>query len=497
MFSPESRGPHSFTIVVTPLTPHPMKNAADPYNKAPHLKAVKATATAKPLKAAPRPKATAAKGLGKRVNPGGLSEDEDSVQSGTFQIYLKGIGASPLLSREQEVALGIRIRGGFEALLQHLLHSGRVGDILVEQAHAEMTRASCEPTRRAALSSALTVATAVLHNARERFASLPVEAVGPDKEVAAALGALAAVLEIWPDQCLALLKHLECESLDLFRPETKNPETSLLTEFARRNLMDWETCGSFLAKARRLRAAAVAARNEMVAPNLRLVVATAKKMKQAHLSFEDLVQEGNRGLVTAAERFDERLGNRFSTFATRLIKSAMRRENDNQGRTIRLPVHRCEALRKLEDARAQIESEIHQAASVEQLSEKTGFSCSEVRDLSVLKQGTVSLDQETGDEGEKTFGDFLQDPDSLTPFYGESGAAGSLDPYLEHLGEAQRTVVAYVYGIGGYPQLSIKETADRLGLKQSEARRLHQSALGALRSAIPYQAGSHRYACAA
>jgi RNA polymerase primary sigma factor len=449
------------------------------------------------LKAAPHAKATATKGRGTLINPEVRLEDGDSMQSGTFQIYLKGIGARPLLSRKQEVALGNRIRGGFDALLQHLLHSGCVGDVLVEQTHAELTRVSCEPTRRAALSSALAEARAVLYNAREGFASMTFGAVRPNKEVAAALGALVAVLEIWPDQCLDLLEHLEGECSDRFCPGTKNPETILQREFARRNLMDRETCGSFLAKARRLRAEAVAARNEMVDANLRLVVATAKRMLPAHLSFEDLVQEGNRGLVTAAERFDERLGNRFSTFATRLIKSAMRRENDNQGRTIRLPVHRCEALRKLEDARARIESEIHEAASVEQLSEKTGFSCSEVRELNVLKQGTVSLEQETGDEGEQTFGDFLKDPDSLTPFYGESGAAGSLDPYLEHLGEAQRTVVAYVYGIGGYPQLSMKETAERLGMEQSEARRLHQSALGALRTAIPYQAGSHRYACAA
>jgi hypothetical protein len=282
------------------------------------------------------------------------------------------------------------------------------------------------------------------------------------------------------------------------QPQVSNsPETAPQAEFARRNLMDTATCGTFLAEARRLRAVAVAARNEMVDANLQLVVATAKKMKHAYLSFEDLVQEGNRGLLTAAERFDERLGLRFSTFAVSVIKTAMRRENDNQGRTIRLPVHRCDALRKLESARVQIESEIHQAASVERLSEKTGFSCSKVRELTVLKQGTVSLDQEAGDEGGQTFGDSLPDPASLTPFYGASETAGILDPYLEHLTGAQRNVLAYVYGIGGHPLLSLKETGDMLGLAHSEVSRLHQSALRALRSAIPSQMGSHGYACAA
>jgi RNA polymerase sigma factor (sigma-70 family) len=474
-----------------------MKNTQNQPAEAPYSKTTGTTSPAKALKASTRAKTTTKKGRGKHVDSDGVAETEESTQAGAFQVYLNQIGTTPLLSREQEVALGSRIRAGFDALLQHLLPSGRVGDILLEQTRAEMTRANCEPERRSALAGALTRATAVLQNARERSVSGPAETADLNAEVAAAFGDLVAVLEIWPDQCLELLAQLESEFSDLFPKGSTTPETAPQKEFARRNLMDRATCGVLLAGASRLRAAAVAARNEMVAANLRLVVATAKKMKHAHLSFEDLVQEGNRGLVTAAERFDERLGNRFSTFATRLIKSAMRRENDNQGRTIRLPVHRCDALRKLDGARAQIESEIHKAASVEQLSEETGFSCSEVRELTELKQGTVSLDQETGDEGEQKFGDFLPDPASLTPFYGASEAAGSLDPYLEHLGEAQRSVVACVYGIGGCPLLSMKETAEWLGLEHAEVRRLHQSALGALRNAIPSHAGSHGYAWAA
>lgn len=474
-----------------------MKNTPNQPIQAPYFKPATTTVSAKAMNASPHPKTTAKKGRGKPIDSDGVAETEESTQAGAFQVYLNQIGTTPLLSREQEVALGSRIRAGFGGLLQHLLSSGRVGDMLLEQARAEMTRANCEPAHRSALAAARTRAADVLHSARERFVPGPVEHADLNAEVAAAFGELVAVLDIWPDQCLELLAQVEREFCDLFPRGSASAETAPQAEFARRNLMDTETCGTFLAGAKRLRAAAVAARNEMVAANLRLVVPTAKKMKHAHLSFEDLVQEGNRGLLTAAERFDERRGNRFSTFAVKLIKSAMRRENDNQGRTIRLPVHRCEALRKLDGARAQIESEIHQAASVEQLSEETGFSCSEVRELSELKQGMISLDQDAGEEGEQKFGDFLPDPASLTPFYGNSDAAGSLDPYLEHLAEAQRSVVAYVYGIGGCPLLSLKETAERLGLEHAEVRRLHQSALGALRNAIPYQACSHGYACAA
>ena len=474
-----------------------MKNTPKQPINAAYFKPANTTLPAKAMNARPRPKTTKKKGGGQRIDADVVAEKEESTQTGVFKVYLNQIGTKPLLSREQEVALGSRIRAGFGALLQHLLSSGRVGDMLLEQARAEMTRANCEPARRSVLGAALGLAAAFLHNARERFVSGALENADLNAEVAAAFGDLVAVLEIWPDQCLELLAQVEREFCDLFPRGSNSAETAPQAEFARRNLMDTATCGTFLAGARRLRTAAVASRNEMVDANLRLVVSTAKRMKQSFLSFEDLVQEGNRGLLTAAERFDERLGNRFSTFAVKLIKSAMRRENDNQGRTIRLPVHRCDALRKLDGARAQIESEIHRAASVEQLSEETGFSCSEVRELSELKQGMISLDQDAGEEGEQKFGDFLPDPASLTPFYGNSDAAGSLDPYLEHLAEAQRSVVAYVYGIGGCPLLSLRETAERLGLEHAEVRRLHQSALGALRNAIPHQACSHGYACAA
>jgi RNA polymerase primary sigma factor len=487
--------PRLYSAIPNPT--QPMKNNPPLPVNASSWKAAQTPLPGDPLKAAPRTKATATTGRGNHITPEGLPEAENSLQPGTFQIYLNGIGANPLLSRAQEAALGSRIRARFDALLKHLLSSGRVGDILLERTRAEVTRVSCEPARRSALGAALARAESVLCNARECFVSGPVGPASLNAEVASAMGDLVGVLEIWPDQCLDLLEELEREFSDRFVSGTKAPESGSQREFIRNNLMDSETCSVFLATANRLRIAATVARNELVDANLRLVVATAKRMTHAYLSLEDLVQEGNLGLLTAAERFDERLGNRFSTFATRLIKSAMRRENDNQGRTIRLPVHRCDALRKLEDARGRIEGEIHMAASVEQLAEETGFSCGEVLELTELKQGTVSLDQKTGDEGEQTLGDFVPDPESLTPFYAKSETAGTLDPYLEHLADAQRTVVAYVYGIGDCPQLSLKETAERLGLQQAEARRLHQSALRALRSTIPFQPGSHGYVCAA
>lgn len=248
--------------------------------------------------------------------------------------------------------------------------------------------------------------------------------------------------------------------------------------------MDQDACLSFLSEASRLCRSALAARNELVAANLRLVVSEARKMKHAFLSLEDLVQEGNIGLVTAAERFDERLGHKFSTFAVRLIRSAMRRENDNLGRTIRLPVHRCDALRKIEEACGRLESQLQRPASVQQLAEDTGFECADVRELFVLKQGTLSIDQKMGEDGDLTMEAFLPDPHSLSPFYGTHDSTGCLDAYAEQLTATQREVVAYLYGMWGRPQLSVEETAGALSLGRAEVRHLHASALDLLRDAI-------------
>jgi RNA polymerase primary sigma factor len=417
----------------------------------------------------------------------GLDDAPEPVtyeQVDLFQGYLNQIGASPLLAKEQEQILGERIRIGLNSLLEHLLASGCVADILLNHARTEMRRKDCAPARRATLDAMVLQAECILSGARERFASAREGCITMPPEVKAIFRELVAVLQLWPGESLKLLAALQSEFVSLFTGRGAVGDPSMQQQFLHRNLMARDACLSFLAEASRLCGAALAARNELVAANLRLVVSEAKKMKQAFLSLEDLVQEGNVGLVTAAERFDERMGNKFSTFAVRLIRSAMRRENDNLGRIIRLPVHRCDALRKFEEACGRLESQLHRPASVQQLAEDTGFACAEVRELFVLRQGTLSIDQQMGEEGDLTMEAFLPDPGSLSPFYGARDSAGCLDAYATGLPASQREVIAYLYGMWGRPQLSPEETAEALGINRAELRRLHLAALNLLRGAL-------------
>ena len=430
------------------------------------------------------------------------AERAESTESGgahdAFQLYLNEIGETALLSREQEVALGQRIRAGFENLLNHLLGSGVVADVLLERATAEMARKGCAPVRRTGLAAAFAKAASVLESARARFAEGYEPKTELNVELAAAFAELVAVLNPRSNTGLELVALLERRFSMIFAGNggrSGEPAQVQLREFTLANLMEHEACRAFLKEAARLRAVALLARNEMVGANLRFVVAIARKMRHAFLPMEDLVQEGNFGLLNAAERFDERLGNRFSTFAVSLIQSAMRRENDNQGRTIRLPVHQCDALRKLEQARRALEDRLQRPPNVWELAEETGFGCHDVLELGVLKEGTASLHEKFGDDSEATLENLLSDPASLLPFYGENNLSGSLDPFLGHLDDAQRTVVSYLYGIGGYPMLGLEETAVQLALPRAQVARLHNLALRSLRNAVV--SAGNLFACAA
>ncbi len=429
---------------------------------------------------------------------GGLETTHAEEQESTLRIYLNQIGATPLLSKEQEADLGRSIREAFDALLQHLLGSGYVLEVLLDRGDTELGRKVCVGQRRADLEMAVQAGRSVLSRARDCIAAGT--AISPElrSEMKRVFRSLVAALDVRPAMGVELLELLTSRHALSASSAGASPEKGKCfsqDEFSVTNLMDSEACRRFICEGGRLKHQALLRRNQMVDANLRLVASLAGKMKHAFLSKEDLIQEGSFGLVTAAERFDERLGNRFSTFAVNLIKSAMRRENDNQGRLIRLPVHQCEALRRVEQARVNLEYQLRRAPSPLELAEETGFTRDEVLELSVLREGTVSIHALAGGDGDTMLEEFVADPDSLKPFYGESELSGSFDRQLWALEEGQRRVIFCLYGLGGAPRLSSVETAAMLGIKTPEVTRLHKLALDSIRTGFLAGAGSH--ACAA
>ena len=429
----------------------------------------------------------------KRLNSEGLNFESTQFSDGSLGIYLNEIGAVSLLSKGQEREMGAKIRAEFGALLEHLLRSGVVLEVLLHRTQVELGYKTTKDERRLALERCSEKGSAALEQARGAYARHGhLEAAAAASLKSVFLGLIEA-LDFWQSIGLELLEGLSeavsiVESLSLKGGSTYEA-------FCEANLMTEGACRDFLKEAFVLQARVVRARNSLMEPNLLLVVSLAAKLHYSMLPFNEIIQEGNLGLMLAAERFDERLGNRFSTFAVNLIKARMKRENDNQGRTIRVPVHQLEEIRRLDKVRAELESKFGREVRSSELALEAGLKATELEELMALKAGVVSLHEAMASDGETPLEEVLPDPDSVTPFYQKVDLTGKLDRYLTSLGALERRVVCCLYGLGGMPHLSVEETSRLLGLGLAELGRVRERALVAIRDEIASL--GEFYACAA
>lgn len=187
---------------------------------------------------------------------------------------------------------------------------------------------------------------------------------------------------------------------------------SYMTRLTRQRLLTFE---EEVALAARVRAGDARAKDQMVEANMRLVINIAKNYHNALVPFEDLVQEGAIGLMTAAERFDASKGYRFSTYATHWIRQSISRAIDNKAKAIRIPAHVSESLRKLERTRAMLLRESGEEPSTETLASHLGMTPRKVNALMQAGQEPVSLDMLVGDEENTTLASLINDRASPNP----------------------------------------------------------------------------------